>query len=299
MAFPRKSQRGSAAATALDIVAAEAEERALDAKEAQHRERLRALESREEQAIRAIDAARHALATLNATRAGALAVAAAGRLPAPDLQAVQAQLPERVRADEARLLAIQARRTALQAEERSMQERIAALARWEAAVQQAQAEAEQIRSRVAALEAEEYAALAKAEAAAKAAEAARKAAQRPPPHPPGATRRKAERIRFETEVNMESDSNFYVGFSTDLSDGGVFVATTQPAREGMEVDLAFTLPGNRRVEAKGVVRWIREVNDRCPELLPGVGIEFTELSPADKAAVCAFTARREPLFWTA
>jgi uncharacterized protein (TIGR02266 family) len=102
---------------------------------------------------------------------------------------------------------------------------------------------------------------------------------------------------MQTEVDLSSDSNFYAGFSTDLSDGGIFVATCQYLPTGTEVDLAFTLPGAQRIQAKGVVRWSREFNDATPEVFPGLGVELMEMSPQSRHAIHAFTSQREPLFW--
>jgi uncharacterized protein (TIGR02266 family) len=113
---------------------------------------------------------------------------------------------------------------------------------------------------------------------------------------PGSERRKSSRIPMQTEVDLSSETNFYSGFSTDLSDGGLFVATCNVAEIGTEVDLAFTLPTGQRIESRGVVRWIREFNDRTPEVFPGVGIEFVDIKPATSEAIQAFMRTREPMF---
>lgn len=126
----------------------------------------------------------------------------------------------------------------------------------------------------------------------------------PPPGPPGlalaskATKRQRPRVRMQAAVDVQSDDNFFNGFSSNISDGGLFVATVNLVPLGTEVDLSFTLPSGARIETKGVVRWVREVNDKLPEAFPGLGVQFKELDPAALQAIEAFLAEREPLFYT-
>lgn len=105
------------------------------------------------------------------------------------------------------------------------------------------------------------------------------------------------RVRMQASIDLKSESNFYQGFSTNLSEGGIFVATVQLAARGTPVDLQFTLPGGKKLEVKGEVRWVREPNDLTPEICPGVGIQFTELSDDAAAAIKAFIGSREPMFF--
>jgi hypothetical protein len=48
---------------------------------------------------------------------------------------------------------------------------------------------------------------------------------------------------------------------------------------------------------KGTVRWIRELNERVPELTPGLGIQFTGLAADQLEAIRTFVESREPLFF--
>lgn len=110
-------------------------------------------------------------------------------------------------------------------------------------------------------------------------------------------RRSHARRELVTRVDVDSDSNFYGGFSTDLSEGGLFVATIAYPAPGTAIDLRFTLPGGFSVEATGVVQWVREVNDATPEVMPGAGVRFVDLPAAAAQAIRAFVAQREPLFF--
>ena len=110
-------------------------------------------------------------------------------------------------------------------------------------------------------------------------------------------RRGTVRVALKAQVDLHSDSNLFTGFGTNISEGGLFVATLSVLPVGTPVDLTFTLPGGTRLAVQGEVRWIREVNDRTPDVFPGVGVRFVEL-PTDAAeALHRFVQAREPLFY--
>jgi uncharacterized protein (TIGR02266 family) len=114
---------------------------------------------------------------------------------------------------------------------------------------------------------------------------------------PAAPNREKKRVRMDASVDLESETNFFTGFSTDISEGGLFVATVDLLPIGSEIDLRFTLPSGRSVDVHGVVRWRREVNDRQPEIFPGMGVQFRALEPAAASAIQQFVGTREPLFF--
>ena len=108
-------------------------------------------------------------------------------------------------------------------------------------------------------------------------------------------RRPAEpRSVFEVEIGLSSESNFYAGRTRDVSSGGVFVSTQQPAAPGSEVTLFFVLPDGRPIEANGVVRWTRAAGASAS---PGMGVAFTNLKPDDLAAIARYFGYRAPLLY--
>ncbi|HYI02658.1 TIGR02266 family protein [Hyalangium sp.] len=115
--------------------------------------------------------------------------------------------------------------------------------------------------------------------------------------PPGLSGRGHTRVRLQTNIHLGSDSNFFTGFSTDISEGGVFVATVETVAQGTKVDVDFTLPGGRPLKASGVVRWLREPNNHMPDLMPGVGVQFQELPSEVASLISDFVRKREPLFY--
>lgn len=112
-----------------------------------------------------------------------------------------------------------------------------------------------------------------------------------------AERRGELRAALQTSVSLDSGSNFFIGFTRNISRGGLFIACEDPLRRGTEVDLLFTLPGGRRIEALAEVTWVRERAACGPEIFPGMGVRFVQLAEADRRAIRTFMRLREPLFY--
>lgn len=110
-------------------------------------------------------------------------------------------------------------------------------------------------------------------------------------------RRNHERVSLEVEVSMTSENNFYTGFTQDISEGGVFVASHETLPLGTELSFALKL-GKGVVHCKGVVRWIREAGPYLQGVPPGMGVMFEDLAPKVQAAINDFIAgRRESIFF--
>ena len=120
---------------------------------------------------------------------------------------------------------------------------------------------------------------------------------RPTTAPAGSERRTAPRVELEAEIGVYSDTNFYTGYSLDLSEGGIFVATYNLEPLGTEIELDFTLPGGFQVKARGVVRWLRDPIEAADDVTPGMGIQFRSLTDEQKAHLAAFIEERAPLFY--
>lgn len=197
----------------------------------------------------------------------------------------------RERALAARHEAVEARRRAAQETQRTLQ----TLQQLNTRAQQDVAEAEAGLKRSA--ETAAAAAAAKREREAARGRAARAAAQgnttQLDPSPQGAR----SRVRMVAAIDQRSDSNFFTGFTTNIHEGGIFVATVQSVPRGTTVDLDVLLPGTRSMTVTGVVRWTREVNDKTLELMPGLGVRFSYLPPEITSVITDFVATREPMFF--
>jgi c-di-GMP-binding flagellar brake protein YcgR len=80
------------------------------------------------------------------------------------------------------------------------------------------------------------------------------------------------RIKFVTEI--EHHAGTFLGFSRDLSIGGMFIETKTPLPEDSEIKIRFDLgDGGPMIVVEAEVRYA--IRDLC------MGIEFVDLSPAD------------------
>lgn len=111
-------------------------------------------------------------------------------------------------------------------------------------------------------------------------------------------RRRVPRAKLVTELNLYSGSNFYAGFTEDVSEGGVFVATYAMLPIGAKVALELGLPGGLTIEATGTVRWLRDcrTEDESTEP-PGMGIEFDGITDEARALIREFVENRSPYFF--
>jgi uncharacterized protein (TIGR02266 family) len=110
-------------------------------------------------------------------------------------------------------------------------------------------------------------------------------------------RRSKPRRKINVEIGLQTETNFFVGFSGDISEGGIFVTTVTLLPVGTAVMLSFSFPGGIEVEAEGQVAWTREGAAFDSDLLTGMGIRFTQLNDAALAAIQEFVSIREPIFY--
>lgn len=287
---------------AADLEALAERERALAGKEAE----LLALGSELEGAARArlvkLEQVREALQGLAASsvakEAEAAFVKAMGIAVPPHVVS-----PSTIQALEQRRKAVAMRELALHAEYSAIEARRKRLPAVDAEIEALQAEAAALGRKA---EADEAAA--RAEAAAEkerqGEERARTRAERaaaPASSAPAAlmNRRASPRVALQVEVTMQSESNFFTGFSGDISETGVFVATYQKLLSpGTLVELTLAIPGEPPMPLSGAVRWVREAGAPGSGTLPGMGISFAELGEKETKAIQRFICGREPLFWS-
>ena len=105
-----------------------------------------------------------------------------------------------------------------------------------------------------------------------------------------------ERIVLKAQVSVKSQTNFFVGFSENISEGGVFISTQSPPNVGEEIEVNIpTLDGGEEV-VKGIVRWHRAMGDGT---VSGCGVQFVDISDAASKAIEILieTLKKEPLFF--
>ncbi|MBU0552571.1 TIGR02266 family protein [Myxococcota bacterium] len=105
--------------------------------------------------------------------------------------------------------------------------------------------------------------------------------------------------QLEVEVSQSSDHNFYTGFTHNISEGGLFLATNMMIPIGSELTFRFNMEGfPEAIMVRGVVRWLREPHSFIGDLPPGLGVQFLDLPAPHKRFVQSFINRnRESIFF--
>ncbi|MBI5479620.1 MAG: TIGR02266 family protein [Deltaproteobacteria bacterium] len=104
------------------------------------------------------------------------------------------------------------------------------------------------------------------------------------------------RVELQVEVTLESDHNFYTGLSSNISEGGLFVATHASPPLGTRLLVRFALNGSPDpIDAVGEVCWLRDA--RSPDFPSGFGLRFLQISAQALSRVASFVASRESIFY--
>lgn len=130
---------------------------------------------------------------------------------------------------------------------------------------------------------------------------AREVAQAPAPAqgptPPALESTGGPRQNVEINIGATTESNFYVGFSGEVTEGGVFLATYEVHPRGTPMHMLITLPGGFEFRADGIVRFVRDPFDMTADAEPGMGIQFENLGPQQRELVLRFIRKRPPVFY--
>ena len=103
--------------------------------------------------------------------------------------------------------------------------------------------------------------------------------------PVGIERRTNKRLPIRVMVEYTSTEDFLIDYTANMSIGGMFLQTEEPLELGTRFRLRFRIPErNRPIETFGVVRWVVSPEESGP-MVPGMGVQFDGLLPADKKAV--------------
>lgn len=101
----------------------------------------------------------------------------------------------------------------------------------------------------------------------------------------------------EANIGANTESNFYVGFSGEIGQGGVFLSTYEVLPRGTRVKALVTLPGGFEFNCKGWIRFVRDPFDLNTDSVPGMGIQFENLSGESRELVLRFIRKRAPMFF--
>ena len=81
--------------------------------------------------------------------------------------------------------------------------------------------------------------------------------------------RQSERINHQVLVYIEEKDDYFV--TRNLSENGCLILMEDPLPEGAEINLVFSLPGDRTLRVKGIVKHTGKGSDKA------IGVEFSEL----------------------
>jgi len=103
--------------------------------------------------------------------------------------------------------------------------------------------------------------------------------------PSGADRRRAKRVSLVTQIRTLEGGETLVGYSKDISTGGVFVETEDPPEKGTELTLRFRLAEDSPIlEVRAVVAYRMSGE--------GMGLRFLDPPAELLKAIEAFVAQQ-------
>lgn len=108
--------------------------------------------------------------------------------------------------------------------------------------------------------------------------------------------RESKRVSMELEVTTSGQHNFFHGMTEDVSQGGLFVATTQIFPLKTRVSITLHLDGAGLEIATEVV-WLREHALTDSDAPRGMGLRFLQISEDDLEKIRHFLHKKEPLFF--
>ena len=123
---------------------------------------------------------------------------------------------------------------------------------------------------------------------------------------PADDRRSHPRYHLKLAITLRGDNNFYTGVTSDLSEGGVFIATQYILPIGTPVVLEVHISRfDVNITLRGTVRWIREPEATArggevfggsfvDDVKPGMGVQFSEMGPSEARMIREFMCCRTP-----
>lgn len=90
-------------------------------------------------------------------------------------------------------------------------------------------------------------------------------------------KRRDPRTLIKIKIDYESEGAYLYSYSKDLSEGGIFIQTSNPLKVGERIKLKFILPELlEKVETWGEVAWVNE-GGGAEGVSEGMGVRFVEL----------------------
>ena len=115
----------------------------------------------------------------------------------------------------------------------------------------------------------------------------------------GTDRRHELRAGFDIQVGVATDHRLFVGLTSNISTGGLFIASDEPFKKGDKVEVRFSIPGASHVFHKhATVCWTRPFDaSGHGHSRAGAGVRFDDLSDEESRILDAFLKVHEPIFF--
>ncbi|MCC6998437.1 MAG: TIGR02266 family protein [Deltaproteobacteria bacterium] len=104
----------------------------------------------------------------------------------------------------------------------------------------------------------------------------------------GSDKREAERVASALRLKLKyADVETFVDkFATNISKGGIFIATRQPKPAGTSLRFELLLEnGQKLIRGEGVVSWVKDFDPKQPARPHGMGVKFTKLDADSRVLV--------------
>lgn len=111
---------------------------------------------------------------------------------------------------------------------------------------------------------------------------------------PGVMERTAPRVEARLRVRFGQTQKLLTSYSVNLGTGGLFLETVDPLPAETPLNLEFDLPDSGGIiVCRGRVAWVNPPNcSRKPQLPPGMGIQFLNLTLEDMGKIREFVKRK-------
>ncbi len=104
-------------------------------------------------------------------------------------------------------------------------------------------------------------------------------------------KRRARRLEHELPVAYRSVGSFLTDWATNISHGGMFINTRTPLPIGTDVKILLQLPMLEfPVALSGRVTRVAEFDNQS-NVVPGMGIQFTDVDPSKRQQIEALVKR--------
>jgi len=113
-------------------------------------------------------------------------------------------------------------------------------------------------------------------------------------------KRRNSRSTFDIQIGISTHHRLFVGLMSNISTGGLFVATEETLEKGDRVEVRFQIPGSDHVFHKEAeVCWTRPYDDNNLDNSgrAGAGVRLVGLDDKEKRMLNAFIEVHEPIFF--